>query len=70
MDVYGWGDIDDVLRDVNIDIILLLHPLNIVPLTPEPHGPHHRRPEIDYPVDREYLPEGYVMLDEVRIEYP
>ncbi len=69
-DVYGWGEIDEVLRDVNIDIILLLHPLNIVPLTPEANGPHDRRPEIDYAVDRSYLPEGYVMLDEVRIEYP
>lgn len=69
-DVYGWGEIEDVLRDVNIDIILLLHPLNIVPLTPEEHGIHHRRPEVDYPVNRDHLPEGFVMLDEVRIEYP
>ena len=70
MDVYGWGEIEDVLRDVNIDIILLLHPLNIVPLTPEAQGIHHRRPEVDYPVDRNFLPEGYIMLDEFRIEYP
>ncbi|RIK41246.1 MAG: hypothetical protein DCC55_12425 [Chloroflexi bacterium] len=69
-DVYGWGEIEDVLRDVNIDIILLLHPLHIVPLTPEPQGVHYRRPEVDYPVDRSFLPEGYVLLDEVRIEYP
>lgn len=69
MDVYGWGEIEDVLRDVNIGVILLLHPLNIVPLTPEGHGVHHRRPEIDYPVDRTYLPEGYCMLDKVRIEF-
>jgi hypothetical protein len=68
--VYGWGDIGDVLADVNIDIILLLHPLEIVPLTPEPQGIHHRRPEVDYPVDRSYLPEGFVLLDEVRLEYP
>lgn len=67
--VYGWGDIEETLRDVNIDIILLLHPLGIVPLTPEAQGIHHRRPEVDYPVDRSYLPEGYVLLDEVRLEY-
>lgn len=70
MDVYGWGDIEAVLRDVNIDIILLLHPLDVVPITHEEHGIHHRRPDLDYQVDRTYLPEGYVMLDEVRIEYP
>lgn len=70
LDVYGWGEIEEVLRNVNIDIILLLHPLDIVPLTPEPQGIHHRRPEVDYAVDRTYLPEGYVMLDAVRLEYP
>jgi hypothetical protein len=70
MDVYGWGEIEDVLRDVNIGVILLLHPLNIVPLIPEEHGVHHRRPEADYPVDRAYLPEGAIMLDKVRLEYP
>lgn len=69
-DVYGWGGIEDVLRDVNIDIILLLYPLHIVPLTPEPQGIHYRRPEVDYAVDRSFLPDGYVLLDEVRIEYP
>ena len=57
IDVYGWDEIAAVLRDVNIDIILLLHPLDIVPLTLEPEGIHQRRPEVDYPVDRAFLPE-------------
>jgi hypothetical protein len=30
--------------------------------------PHRLRPEKDYPVWRSRLPEGYVILDEVRIE--
>ena len=35
------------------------------------HGDTHMlRPEQDYPVWRSRLPEGYVMLDEVRIEFP
>jgi hypothetical protein len=68
-DVYGCGEIEDVLRDINIDIIFLLYPVNVVPATPEPYGPHHRRPEVDYPVDTSVLPEGYVMLDEIRIEF-
>jgi hypothetical protein len=34
------------------------------------HGdPHRLRPERDYPVWRSRLPEGYLMLDEVRIEF-
>jgi hypothetical protein len=69
MDVYGWDEIDSVLRDINIDIILLLHPLEIVPVNPEEHGPHQRRAEVDYEVDQTYLPSGYIMLDEVRIEF-
>jgi hypothetical protein len=68
-DVYGCGDIEEVLRDINLDIILLLHPINVVPATPEPHGPHYRRPELDYAVDTSYLPEGYIMMDEIRIEF-
>ena len=69
MDVYGWGDIDSVLQDVNIDIILLLHPLKIVPLSPQQGGPHARRAEVDYEVDRSYLPSGEISLGEVQIEF-
>lgn len=68
-DVYGWGDIEDVLRDINIDIILLLHPLNIVPLTPQEGGPHARRAEVDYPVDRSLLPSGEITVSSVRIDF-
>ncbi len=68
-DVYGWGDIDSVLRDVNIDIILLLHPLTIVPLSPQQRGPHARRAEVDYEVDRSKLPSGEIRLGEVQIDF-
>ena len=59
-DVYGCDDIEVVLRDINLDIILLLHPINVVPATPEANGPHYRRPEVDYAVDTSLLPTGYV----------
>ncbi|MXY93043.1 MAG: hypothetical protein F4047_05150 [Caldilineaceae bacterium SB0670_bin_27] len=68
-EVYDWGDIDSVLRDVNIDIILLLHPLKIVPLSPQQGGPHARRAEVDYEVDRGYLPTGEIRLGEVQIDF-
>ena len=68
-DVYGWGGIESVLRDVNIDIILLLHPLQIVPLQPQPDGPHFRRAELDYEVNRTYLPSGEIRLGEVQIDF-
>ncbi len=68
-DVYGWGEIEDVLRDVNIDIILLLHPLRIVPLKTQVGGTHARRAEVDYPVDRSRLPSGEIRLSSVIIDF-
>lgn len=69
-DFYGRGKpIADVLGDVNCNIILVLFPLDVVPAQPIDAGPHFLRAGKDYPVDRSRLPEGYVMLDEVRIEF-
>lgn len=66
---YGHVDLRVVLADVNADIILILFPLNVVPMGPLQGDPHRLRPEYDYPVWRSRLPEGYVVLDEVRIEF-
>lgn len=68
-DYYGKIDLADVLRDVNTDILLVLHPLEIAPMGPIVGDPHRLRPEQDYPVWRGRLPEGYVELDRVAIEF-
>ena len=68
-DFYGKIPLETVLHDVNLDILLVLYPLNIVPMGPIDGDPHHLRPEVDYPVWRSRLPEGYVLLDEVRIAF-
>ena len=69
MDFYGWGDIADVLRHLDTDIILVFHPLDVAPATPI-HGDLHRLcAGRDYEVDQTRLPEGCVLLDEVRIEF-
>lgn len=68
-DDYGWGHVADVLRDVNRDIILVLFPLTIVPLTDLNGQVHQLKAGEDYEVDRTRLPEGTLMLDEVRIEF-
>ncbi len=68
-DYYGRIPLHTVLREVNTNIMLVLYPLNIQPMGPIPGDPHILRPERDYPVWRARLPEGYVMLDEVRIEF-
>jgi hypothetical protein len=68
-DLYGCGEIADLLRDVNCDLILVLFPLTIVPLTPidDLHTP---RAGLDYAVDQSALPNGVVEFDTIRIDYP
>lgn len=67
---YGTAPIDQLLRDVNCDIIFVLFPLDIVPAHPIEGDPHRLRAGHDYPVDLRRLPSGYVMLDDVQIEFP
>ena len=67
-DYYGELPLATVLGDVNTDILLVLHPLQVAPMGPIDGDPHLLRPEKDYPVWRHRLPEGYVMLDEVKSE--
>ena len=66
---YGRGPIEDLLRDVNYDLIFILFPLDVRPITPVQGDYHRLRPGRDYEIDRSRLPEGFVMLDEVRIEF-
>lgn len=66
---YGDAAITDVLRDVNGDIILVLFPLNVKPAEPIHGDMHQRRAGEDYRVDQTLLPDGYVMMDEIRIEW-
>ena len=69
-DYYGYIDLKKVLSDVNCNFMLILFPLNIVPMGPLQGDPHLLRPGKDYPVWTSKLPEGYVELDWVRITYP
>ena len=68
-DSYGHVDLKTVLSEVNIDTLLVI-PANVVPMGPLEGDMHKLRPELDYPVWRSKLPDGYIMLDEVKIEYP
>jgi len=66
-DFYGECPIEQLLKNVNGDIIFVLFPLNVVPLDKDV-DPYKSWAEKDYVVDRELLPEGYVMLDEIEIK--
>jgi hypothetical protein len=72
---YGCDDIETVLKDVNVDLILVLFPLNVVPVKPVAE-PHKLRAGQDYPDEPSYevwqkhLPKGLIQVDTVKIEYP
>ena len=68
-DRYAHVDLEKVLRDP-YNIILALMPINVVPMGPLDGDMHKLRPEYDYPVWRSKLPDGHVMIDEVRMESP
>ncbi len=63
------GNIGPVLENLNCDIILILHPLDVVALEPLKGDLHRQRAEKEYEVDRSCLPSGRVPLDEVHIEF-
>ena len=66
---YGEIELPSILGNVNVDIILALFPLEIVPMGPLTGDPHRLRAGRDYPVWQSRLPEGYIMLDTIRIEF-
>jgi hypothetical protein len=66
---YGDADIREALRDVNLDIILVLFPLDIAPADAGVADPHRLRAGEDYALDTSRLPQGVVMLDTIGIEF-
>jgi hypothetical protein len=68
-DMYGTIDLQTILADVNTNIYLVLFPVNAVPMGPLAGDPHVLRAGRDYPLWQSRLPEGYVVLDTVRIEF-
>ena len=56
-------------EDLNGDIIFVLFPVDVVPAEPMEGNPHHLRAGEDYEVDRSRLPEGWVMMDTIEIEF-
>lgn len=66
---YGHIPLAQILRDVNADIMLALFPLDVVPMGRITDDPHRLRAGRDYPVWTSRLPEGYVTIAEVGIEF-
>ena len=69
-DFYGELPLTTILGNVNADILFVLFPLQVEPMGPIANDAHILRPEKDYPVWRSRIPEGYICLDSVKIEFP
>ena len=69
-DLYGYGDIRDALQDVNCDLILVLFPLNVVPIGIPYEEKDHLRTHRDYEPDYAFLPSGVLEFDTIQIKYP
>ena len=68
-DMYGVKPLERVLSKADANIMFLLYPINVVPMGPIDVDMHKLRPNREYPVWRHELPEGYVTLDSVQIEF-
>lgn len=68
-ETYGCFDVADALKNMNVDFIFVLFPLNIEPAEPL-SDKHLRRAGYNYHVKQELLPEGIIMIDRVKIEFP
>lgn len=68
-DCYGTAPLVDCLRDININIVFGLFPLDVRPFYNIDGDPHVLRAGKDYAVNRLFLPTGEVWLDSVRIDF-
>lgn len=69
-DYYGYRPLERCLKDVNVNLMLIMFPLDIRAMGDPGGDIHTLRPERDYPVWRSDLPEGRIQLDTFEIHYP
>lgn len=68
-DYYGHLPLEEVLRDVNVNLMFVLFPLTVTPMGRLRGDPHRLRAGRDYPVWTSDLPEGYVEFDTVELAF-
>jgi len=69
LDYYNVRPLESALKDLNTNIMLVMFPLDVRPMGPLNGHPHRLRAGKDYPVWTGHLPEGYIELDTVKIEF-
>jgi len=68
-DYYQPGRLATTLADVNVNLYLVLTPLNVVPMGPLAGDPHTLRAGRDYRVWTSKLPDGYIQVDTITMNF-
>jgi hypothetical protein len=69
-DMYGTLPLAQLLGQVNVNLYLVLFPVQPRPMGPLAGDPHLLRAGRDYPLWPSSIPQGYVTIDWIRIEFP
>ena len=69
LDYYNYHPLEAIVGNVNVNLMVVLFPLTVSPMGPLGGDPHLLRAGKDYPVWTSELPEGYVELDTVKIDF-
>lgn len=68
-DMYGRVPLATILGNVNVNLYLLLFPVQPRPMGPLAGDPHRLRAGKDYPIWPSSIAQGYVFLDTIEIEF-
>lgn len=68
-DMYGERPFLDVLRDVNVNMHIVMFPVKPRPMGPIDGDPHILRAGRDYPIWPSSIAQGYVEIDRIRIDF-
>lgn len=69
-ETYGTKPLQKILSNVNVNIYLVLFPVTPKPMGPIQGEPHILRAGKDYPIWPSSVPQGYVAVDRVQIDFP
>jgi hypothetical protein len=67
---YGTKPLEKILANVNVNMYLIMFPVNPRPMGPIKGDPHILRAGRDYPIWPSSIAQGYVAVDRVAIEFP
>ena len=69
LDYYNYHPLEAIVGNVNVNLMLVMFPVTVNPMGPLKGDPHLLRAGKDYPVWTSALPEGYIELDTVKIDF-